>query len=398
MATSNPSMSITDAATRALVAIRESIPLLRENGWKADKDRWIPEENIRLLDEAGVTSMAVPREYGGPDLPLAIQNDILTEVSRGCGSTGWTAATWVSGAWMVKLFSHQAQKELYAGGPVRIAACFTPKATAEFTNGVYVLNGSWSFNSGCRAAQWDIVAATQTDSRGREELIYALVPMSDLTIADDWHVSAMSGTGSSTTTATGVRVPAHRVVTFREALVGTANRRAGRSPDGRDYSLVSFALAGSVPVYIGMAKAALELFLEHIPGRKVAWTRWTDQREHPLTHLRLASGANRIAAAEALAASHVSLMQRLADADLTPTVGQRAEIRGKCGMEVRLCREAVEDLHSVAGASALRTNSKFQRFHRDLVGLSLHGLFAPDSCLELHGRILAGLEPDVLYL
>jgi hypothetical protein len=39
-----------------------------------------------------------------------------------------------------------------------------------------------------------------------------------------------------------------------------------------------------------------------------------------------------------------------------------------------------------------------QRITRDVQSVSLHALMHPDTNLELHGRILCGLEPNTYYL
>ncbi|GAA2683288.1 MULTISPECIES: acyl-CoA dehydrogenase family protein [Actinosynnema] len=380
-----------------LDAVRQLVPVLRENGKEAEQRRWIPDENVDLLDKAGVFAMAVPKRFGGLDLPVAEQIAVLTEIARGCGSTSWTAVAWVSSAWMVTLYPDRAQEELFANGSVRVSGGFTPTGRATPVDGGYTLNGSWRFNTGCRGADWDLLAAAIELPDGSEGEVFALVPMSDLTIADDWHVSGASGTGSSTTTATDVFVPAHRVVTAEEALVEGAE---GRTPTahGRAYSLISYVVAESVAAYVGMAKGALEVFLERLPGRGLAYTSWTDQREHPLTQHKVALAANKIAAAEALSAAYVELLQRRADAGEQPTTEEKAAVRGQAGTAILLAKEAVELLQTIAGASALSTSAPFQRYHRDLLGLTTHGLMSPDMSLEVHGRVLVGLDPQSVFL
>ncbi|MEV4630617.1 acyl-CoA dehydrogenase family protein [Micromonospora sp. NPDC049523] len=391
-------MSTQDATTTVLDTVRDIVPRLRENGFEAEERRWIPEENIDLLEKAGVFSMAVPARYGGLDLPLADQVEVLTEIARGCGSTGWIAVAWVSSAWMATLYPDRVQEEIFKDGSVRISGGFTPTATLEPVDGGYRLNGSWRFNTGCRGAHWDLLAAILHHPDGQEEEVFVLVPMAELTIADDWHVVAASGTGSSTTTATDVFVPAERMVTAEQALTDGAPDRSNTGATGREYSLITFVVAESVATYIGMAKAALELFLERLPGRGLAYSSYTDQRQHVLTQLRVATAANRIAAAEALSASYLPILQRRADEGQQPTIEEKIRVRGQAGFAIALVKEAVEELHSVAGASALSRRSPFQRFHRDLLGLSLHGLMSPDMSLEVHGRALVGLEPDTPFL
>lgn len=391
-------MTVTQDPSTATVleSVTAIVPQLRQNGAASEENRWIVQENVDLLEKAGVFRMAVPRRYGGLDRPLTEQVEVLTEISRGCGSTGWAAVAWVSTAWMATLYPDVVQDEVFANGTVRISGGFTPTATARPVDGGYRLDGSWRFNTGCRAADWDLVAVMVEHPDGSEEEAFALVRMSDLSIADDWYVSAAAATGSSTTTATDLFVPSSHVVTGEAALTGQTTGTA--QEQGRGYGLITYVVACSVAAYIGMAQAALELFLERLPGRGLAYTTWEDQRQHPLTQHRVATAANKITAAERLSAGYLALMQQRANENEHPTDAEKAEVRGQAGYAVQLAKEAVEDLQTVAGASALSKRASFGRFHRDLLGLSLHGLMSPDMSLEVHGRTLVGLDPETPFL
>ncbi|MEU9701224.1 acyl-CoA dehydrogenase family protein [Streptomyces sp. NPDC047981] len=387
-------MTAADTETAAVLkAVTDLVPKLRENGLAAEERRWVPEENVELLEKAGVFRAAVPRRFGGLDLPLADQVEIFTEIARGCGSTGWLSVAWVTSGWMATLYPDRTQEEVFAQPSVRISGGFTPSGMVTPTEGGYLLNGSWRFNSGCRAAHWDLLAALLEHPDGQYEQVFAIVPMSELSIADDWDVTAAQGTGSSTVTAENVFVPAHRVAGGEDAVNGTSGDRSNTGATGRNYGLVGVVMAASVGAYIGMAKAALELFVGQVKGRPIAYTHNEDQSQHPLTQIKVATAANKIAAAEGLAAGYLKVLQDRADAGEQPTLEERAAIRGQCGYALQLTKEAVAELHSVSGASAIARKAPFQRFYRDMMGLSLHGMMAPHTNLEVHGRVLLGLDP-----
>ncbi|MFE3329783.1 acyl-CoA dehydrogenase family protein [Streptomyces sp. NPDC059176] len=384
--------------SRILESVKAAVPQLRENGPEAEERRWIPQENIDLLDKADVFRMAVPQRFGGLDLPVADQYAVLTEIARGCGSTAWAAVAWVSTAWMITQFPDQAQEEVFAGGSVRVSGGFTPSATLVPTEGGYLLNGSWRFNTGCRGADWDMLAAILTHPDGTEEEVYAVVPMRELSIADDWFVSAASATGSSTTTAKDVFVPKHRVAGGEEALLGTTGDRSNTGATGRNYALMGFVMTESIAVYLGMAQAAYELFVERLPGKPISYTNWTEQSEHPLTQILVATASNKISAARALTDTILELLQRHADEGEQPSFEEKAIVRGQCGFALQLLKEAVEALHSISGASALARRSHFQRFYRDIEGLSQHAMMTPPNNLEVQGRVLLGLDPGTYLL
>ncbi|GEC08101.1 acyl-CoA dehydrogenase [Streptomyces spinoverrucosus] len=385
-------------ANSVVHAVQDIVPRLRENGRQAEEERWIPQENIDLLEKAGVFRIATPGRFGGLDLPVAEQTKILAEIARGCPSTGWVASVWVSSTWLATLFPDRAQEEIFAQPSVRVSGGFTPTGTLTPTEGGYVLNGSWRFNTGCRGADWNIAATILENPDGTHAEVIAIVPMSEFTIADDWHTSAASATGSSTSTAKDVFVPAHRVVDFGEAIFNATPDRSNTGANGRNYGLFAFVMAETVATFLGTAQGALELFLERIPGRAIAYTSWENQAEHPLTQIKVAEAANKIAAAQALEAVWLKVLQDRADAGEQPTTEEKATIRGQGAYAIQLAKEAVEILYRTSGASVIQRSVPLQRFFRDVEGFSLHGFLLLSTNLELHGRVLLGLDPDTPLL
>ncbi|WP_282697076.1 acyl-CoA dehydrogenase family protein [Streptomyces sp. CC208A] len=381
-----------------LEAVRAIVPTLRENGEKSEDQRWILDENIELLEKAGVFRMATPERFGGLDLSLADQARVIAEISRGCPSTGWVTMVWTTSAWTATLYPDRAQEEIFAGGDVRISSAFAPTGKVVPVEGGYRISGTWRFNTGCRGADWNFTAAMLEHPDGSSEEVMAIVPMSEMTIADDWHVSAGAATGSCTTTIEDVFVPAHHVVTFEEVMFSATGDRSNTGATGRNYGLLSFVMAECAAVFIGIARGAYELFLERLPGRGITYTQWEDQSRHPLTQVQVATAANKITAAESMAEVWLKLLQERADAGEQPTLEEKAVVRGQANFAAQLAKEAVELLYTASGGSVIQRGVPFQRFHRDIQGFSLHALVQVNANLELQGRVLLGLEPETDFL
>lgn len=294
-----------------------------------------------LLDKAGVYRLAVPRRFGGLEAPVADQVRILSEIARGDTATGWVSMIWVSSSWVPSLFPDKAQEEVYAGGAVRVSTGFTPSGTLTAGDGSYTLSGSWKWISGSRGANWALLSALLAGPDGTPAPYAALVPFSELSIADDWHASSAAGTGSSTVSAENVTVPAHRVVSLIEVLGGTTGDRTNTGATGSNYAFVPFFMAQGASAYIGIAKGAYELFLDRLPGRGITYTSWTDQSQSPVTQIQVAVAANKIAAAEALQETWLRGLQKHADAGTSPSVDERAAAGGKAAFAIQLAKEAV---------------------------------------------------------
>ncbi|MFB7084263.1 acyl-CoA dehydrogenase family protein [Streptomyces sp. NPDC056296] len=384
-----------------LDSVRAAAPVIREHGAEAEERGQVPRETLRLLNRAGVFRMAVPERFGGLDLPLARQAEVVGEVARACPSTGWNMTVWLTGAVMAGLFPDQAQKEVFDGGAVRVSLGFAPTGRLTPVDGGYLLTGRWNYNSGCHAADWDCVAAVlerPDGEEGDEEEFFALVPLTELSIVDDWDVSAGRGTGSATAVAERVFVPAHRLISYEGAVTGETGERWNAQVPGRGYGAVAFIMTLYATMASGIARGAYELFLERLPGRGITYTSWEDQRQHPLTQQQVAAAANRIEAGSALVGRVTALLQERADAGVPPTDEEKAQVRGRAAFAAELAKEAVELLYSMSGASVIKRSVPFQRYHRDLLGFSLHALAQVHTNLEVQGRVLLGLDPgsDIL--
>ncbi|KOX23493.1 acyl-CoA dehydrogenase [Saccharothrix sp. NRRL B-16348] len=390
-------MAVDGDVESVLDAVRGIVPVLRKNGEESESQHWVVEENLQLLDKAGVFRTATPRRFDGLDLSLADQARVITEIARGCPSTGWVSFVWLTSNWTATLYPDRAQEEVFATGSVRISSAFAPTGTLTPVDGGYRLSGSWRYNSGVKGADWDFLAAVREEGGEHDEAM-VIVPVSDLTLGDDWDVTAGGATGSVTATADDVFVPSHRVAGFGDAFAGTTGDRSNVGATGRNYGVLAFVMAEAAAVFIGIAKGALDLFLERVPGRGITYTNWTDQSQHPLTQVQVATAANKIAAAEGLSQAWLKVLQDRADAGEQPTDTEKAVIRGQVGYAVQLCKEAVEIIYSASGGSVIQRNSPIQRFHRDIQGFALHALAQPNVNLELQGRVLLGLDPGTYFL
>lgn len=388
-------MTATAGAVPDIAAkVRSVLPTIEANAAESERRRWILDENVELLTEAGFFRLPVPREYGGVDASLAEQLPLIAELAAVCPSTAWVCATWLSHAWIVRLYPAAAQLEILTSDPVLVAGAFSPTGTLARVDGGYRLSGAWKWNSGCRGADWDTLAAPV---EGSEDIGYALVRTGELTIHDNWNAMGLAGTGSSMVTADDVFVPAHRVMPVHELIEGRYAADAEVS-GGRGYAFFPLLAATGAGLYAGMARGALNAFLARIPGRGITYTPWTDQAQHPHVQIQTARSAGRIEAAECLADRLVSRLQDAADTGDQLSPADRSWFRGLAGEVVALCREAAELLWPMAGASAIMLDVPLQRHFRDMESLALHALMSPDANFEIYGRSLLGLDPGTPFL
>src|SRR3954469_12252271 len=68
---------------------REIVPVLARNAPRTEAERRVVEENIALIDEAGLFSIMRPRRLGGVGADNRTKLEVSRELARGCGSTAW---------------------------------------------------------------------------------------------------------------------------------------------------------------------------------------------------------------------------------------------------------------------------------------------------------------------
>lgn len=378
----------------------ELVPLLRGNARTVDRECRIVEENLDALTELGLYRMWRPAHHGGDELDLPTVATVLETLARGCASTAWVAATGVVSTWLAGHLPDSAQAEIFANEEVRICGSFA--ATAELTptgGDGYRLSGQWAYNTGCLHAQWNMVVAMMPGTDGPPSLKLCAVPMSDLTIADDWHTYGLRGTGSCTTSAHDIAVPADRVIDLADFMQGKWVE--GRSNlQGLPYRIPTWPvfMITSAAVPVGIAGGALELFQERVDGRPVTYTDYSDQRLTTTAHMEMAEASVRVDAARLLVADLAQQAWGHAGRDENPDPVTRQRVRANCGHAVRSAREAVEIVTRASGSSSIRYDCPTQQVFRDMQAMSMHAALTSTSLLESYGRMLLGLGPVSIFM
>ncbi|MFE2040626.1 acyl-CoA dehydrogenase family protein [Streptomyces sp. NPDC059477] len=386
--------SDTDLVERA----RGLQPLIRSHAARTERQRRVTGEVVEALSGAGIHRMNVPRRYGGYQSSLRTQVGALSEVSAACGSAGFMALIQAGCAFIAALFPDEAQDEIFTSPDVRVGGTLIPSAKAVVADGGYVVSGNSPFATGCQDADWHLLTALADTGEGPPEALWLAIPMTELTVLDDWDVSGLAGSGSNTVVARDVHVPAHRVLPVGPLLAGTfPSRRNSDDPFYRMPVLLMFcawAAAGA----LGLARAALTEFEERIHQRGITYTFYERQHEAPVTHLQFAEAAMKVSAAELITADLVALIESRAAGGEPYTTRERVRVRAQCGYLTRLCKEAADLIGSASGASSLHREAPVQRIVRDLNALSLHSFVNPAANLELYGRVLSGLDAGTPFL
>ncbi|MFC0863875.1 acyl-CoA dehydrogenase family protein [Sphaerimonospora cavernae] len=393
-------MLTTEVPTREELVRRASelAPALRNKAAWSEEHRRVHDEAIEAMADAGIFRLRVPARYGGYESDTSTLLDVAAELARGDGSAAWTASVYWIPTWMTCLFPDEVQDEVFATRDVRVCGTLSPTAMAAPVDGGVVVNGRWGFVSGAWHSHWQEIVAIQVGPEGEPMPIIALVPMTDLEIIDDWNTSGLRGTGSVTTVAKDVFIPAERVLPLGAVLGGQPASKANAAVPIYRVPLLPVAAASSIGTALGLARAAKDAFFERLPERKITYTDYASQSAAPLTHLQVADAIMKIDEAEFHAHRLTGLVDAKGAAGDAWTLEERVRARADMGAVCRLAKEAVDVFATASGGSSIYTHVPIQRIARDITAMNLHALMHPNTNAELYGRVLCGLEPNTLYI
>jgi 3-hydroxy-9,10-secoandrosta-1,3,5(10)-triene-9,17-dione monooxygenase len=375
------------------------VELIRKYSAWHEENRELHPEVLDALGEAELLKMRIPARYGGsvPDMRTVV--DVVAELARADGSVGWSCVSFTMASWLSSLGPDETQDQIWADPDVRFCGSVELNGVAVPTDGGYILNGRWHFNTGSPHATWDAHFAVLMNPDGTGEPALAVVPVSSLTLIDDWHTSGLRGTGSRTSVAKDLFVPEGWLVrVLPMALEGKLQTKLNSEYQAWRVPFMQMAITVASAPAIGMARAALENFLEWVPNRKITYTHYERQSDAPVTHLQLGEAVQLIDEAE----FHLYRMVERLDAKSASgepwTNEEKAIARMDAGAAVGRAKQAVDILADSAGASSIYSHVPLQRIQRDIGALHHHAIMYPNTNLETLGRILLGLEPNTDFL
>ncbi|HEX6339824.1 acyl-CoA dehydrogenase family protein [Umezawaea sp.] len=395
--------STTDAARTLRVDLVERAaalrPLLADNAAATDRDRGVPEENVRALAAAGLLSLTRPARYGGRQTDFRTLLEVTRELGRACGSTAWVTSLLNASAWFVGLFPALAQDDVWGTTPdARVAGVVTPAGTAHAVEGGYRVSGRWAPASGCAHADWAVLGVVRPDAEGTADAVgIVLAPMSELTVEDTWFVTGLRGTASNTLVGEDVFVPAHRFHSVPDAVEG---RYATPFTDEALYRAPFVPVAAVVLTgpHLGLAAAAVDVLADRAPRRGLTMTDYATQAQAPTVQIAAGNAASLADSAQLHAYRAAADLDEAARSGVFPDYDARARMRMDAGMAVVHAREAVRLVCSAQGASTFGESNPLQRVWRDVETGSRHAVLNPEVAAEVYGKSLFGIRGTVTAL
>jgi len=378
---------------------------LREQLWtdadEADRQRRLTERAFAAVTGAGLMRLMTPRRLGGYAVEMPTFLDAVTELGRGCCSTAWVTSVLNVGNFVVSLFPHAVQDEVWADAPDASTALVLgpPQRPLERVDGGVRVSGQWPYASGSLHCDWVVVKVSIGASDGEPpETGLALLPAHEVEVKDTWHVTGMRGTGSGTIVIDDAFVPDDRILPLMPLLNREGDRIVDTAHRYRNSLTGVFGLSLVAPL-IGAADAALHYVRQQAPTRHVAASKFANQTESPTFQLDLAAATVLLDTAKLHARRIADTLEEEADAGGNPDWLTRARLRMDSTLIAQRCRETIDTLVTAYGTSAFHEANPLQRIWRDINVGSRHVAFGLGMPEQIYGRTLVGRDPrEVSYL
>ena len=368
-------MSTTQVAaldgTAILANARRLEPLLRESATEVEAARRLTKPVVDALRDSGVFRMSMPREWGGPEVDLLTQLQILETLSRADASAGWCAMIGSDSGYYAAFLDDAVARELYPELDSVTAGWIIPAGTLEVSDGGYRLSGRWSFGSGCTHADVICGGALVTEGGvpkpgpdGQPQWRVALLPATAVEVHDTWHTTGLCGSGSNDYSINGEFVPAGHTFAFQPRRESTLYRWPG------------LFIANLMAVPLGAAADAVDVAMEILAG-KVLLPEMTLARDEPRVRAGIARAQAMVGSARSYVYDTLGGFWTTLESGDQPGFAERAALAGCFVHTLTTCRDAVAVLVETVGTAAVQRGSRLERHHRDLITIAQHLMGQP---------------------
>jgi alkylation response protein AidB-like acyl-CoA dehydrogenase len=382
------------AVSSPLDRARALAPRIRARAAEIEAARHLPKDLVLDLANAGLFKVAVPEAEGGLGANIVTTLEVIEEVARADGSTGWCLAMGINTFRQAAQLAPEVRREIFYSDPVGVSAgSANPRGRAVAVPGGYRVTGHWFFASGCMhsSALHGACKVFEGDAprlrpNGEQEVRIAFFyPKSQARIIDTWDVSGMRGTGSHDIEVSDLFVPEERTFSAAERrarLTGPINRMHG----------FDLAGCGFCCVGLGVARAALDAFAE-LSQVKVPRGSSDLLRDRAVVQATVGEAEAILRSGRALLFDVVEDMWETVLAAQPIAERQRAELRLAMTHAAQSAAKATHMVCAAAGTTSIFASSPLERYARDAEVVTRHNQLQAVN-YEAVGRTVLGLPSN----
>ena len=379
-----------DAEAARLVARVTALgPRIRERAREAEVQGRLTDDVFAALVETGVFRALTPKRWGGLGLGVRCLCDLARALARFDASAAWVTAFLVEHNWMLCRLGLAAQQELFASGRgyVLASAPLAPGGSAVRVPGGFRAQGRWRYASGVAHAEWTLACCT-VEEAGEAVRWMFLLPLAEVRILDEWHVSGMCATSSTNLTAKDLFVPEARALELARFYSARDHPGAAHEEAIYRYPILPGLLAMLAAIAVGSAEGALELARAKLSETAPWGVRRID---------RAPSRARWAAAHQDVRCAALLYEALLAGVIATGEQGRALDLveDGQLALDIasvtHLAKGAIASLVDGCGSGTFSLDDPLQRFHRDVTVMASHLGNDWDVVTERGARFVLGL-------
>ncbi|HEX5379029.1 MAG TPA: acyl-CoA dehydrogenase family protein [Phenylobacterium sp.] len=374
----------TDLVERARRFAAEVAP----RGAEIEAARRIPRDISLAMGAAGFYRMFLTAPHGGLEVSPRTAAEVYEALAQGDAACGWVVFIAATTTLALGRLTPEAVGEIMARPDSLATGVFAANGVATRVEGGFRVTGRWDWGSGSPNADWigggcvlveDGEPLRNSAGLPRNHMLF--FPAEQVTSLDTWHVSGLSGTGSTAFEVRDVFVPErHAAGVLVKAL-----------PDRPLFRFPAFSplAQGIGAVSLGVARAALDE-ATRVAGEKRRGGSSAPLAERPHAQIEIARAEARLRAARALFYQTIDAAWEAAQGPEPVALAHSRDMRLAVNHAVSESTAVVDAMYTLAGGTSVYAVSPLQRQFRDIHVATQHFMVSP-NILETVGRLFLGL-------
>lgn len=358
--------------TTLLERVKALAPLVEAAADEMEQRGALTDEVAKAVRESGAIHLMVPAELGGDELGIVANIEVMEELSRQDGSTGWsTMAASVSTTFSAIYTSDDVAQGLF--GTTReaiLAGQLAPMGRAVEDGDGYVVSGSYRFGSGSDQTSHMLAGCLLIRDgemvmrdNGMPEVVAAVIPNDRVEFRGGWDVMGLSGTAS-----VDYHVESHRVGAGEVFSIFTEVPERGS--DVHRLGVTAMTAAGHAGFALGVARRALDEIEALAPAKARMSADPLVQQQVFLVGLAEAEAKLRAARAFVLESFAAAEAEVGGGGRLSATTNHLARLATTWATSAAL--EVVTWAYRESGTDSLRNPSVIGRCFRDMNAATQH--------------------------
>jgi alkylation response protein AidB-like acyl-CoA dehydrogenase len=387
------SESINDLRARWLETARSVSALVSAEADEVERAGALTPVVIEALRDAELFWTLLPAAFGGGEADIVTGLQVIEEISRADGSTGWSLMANMTGAAVACAYlPDRALDVIFADGRPICAGVLAPKGSAVPVDGGYVINGNFQFGSGIGYADWVGAGVfvredgkVRSRPSGEPDIRSFYVPRSAVELRGNWDVMGLNGTGSQD----------YRVVdqiAAEEFSLLLPDPVPQRSIPSYQLGLVPLGGAGHGAVAIGIALRAFEELVAIARRKRRPGQPGVIEQPHFLYEY-----AVKDASLQAARRLFYGSFQDAYDAAVSTgevTSLQKQQMRQAVTYITQVAADVVRWCYTWAGSEGLRNPSPMGRCMRDISAATQHIFVDANTLISVAPDLIAAVGPS----